>query len=269
MRHIDEDSITQAVIARHAAAGDARLRELMTSLVQHLHAFAREVRLSEHEWAEGLRFLADCGRLRSEQRDELGLLSDTLGVSTLIAAMNQRNPRGATETARFGQRHVGAAVDTGTGAPCFVRGRVRALDGTPIAGAQVQVWSCAAQPMPGVAASGADGGFAVACAAAGSPALPQDGPVGRMLRALGRHAWRPAHLHVAIEASGYEDLSTQLFRADDPYLDSDAVFGVRSSLIADWVRHGPGPTPDGHDSAVPFDTVDFTFVLIAAKGDKP
>ena len=290
MRNIDEDNITQAVIARHAAARDARAREVMTSLVQHLHAFAREVKLSEAEWAEGIRFLTDCGRLCSEARQEFGLLSDTLGLSMLVTAMNQRKPKGCTESTVVGPFHVegvprveqGDDVGHGVkGVPCYVRGQVRALDGTPIAGAEVQVWQCAANGLHdvqhrglpehrarGVLASGSNGSFEFKSIVPEPYPVPHDGPVGRMLQALGRDPWRPAHLHFMISAPGYERLVTHVFRKGDRYLDSDAVFGVRSSLVADWVHHAPGPTPDGHTSAEPFTTLNFAFVLNAATGDK-
>lgn len=250
MRHIDGDTITQAVIARHATAGDARLRELMTSLVQHLHAFARDVKLTEAEWAEGVRFLAECGR------HEVALLSDTLGLTALVTATNRRVPRGCTEVAvppaSFGVHHPHMAQE---GEPCYVRGRVRALDGTPITGATARVGS--GQPL----LTDADGSFLCKTIVAAPQPLAHDGPVATLLHALGRPPWRPAHLHFTISAPGYEHLVTQVFRRGDPYLDADAVFGVRSSLVADWVRHERGRTPDGQHSAEPFTTLDFTFVL--------
>jgi hydroxyquinol 1,2-dioxygenase len=287
MRNIDEDNITQAVIARHATAGDARVREVMTSLVQHLHAFAREVKLTEAEWAEGVRFLTECGQLSSGRRQELALLSDTLGLSMLVTALNHRKPKGCTESTSFGPFHVegaprdarGGAVDRAAGGePCYVRGRVRALDGTPIAGAEVQVWQSDAdgpndRPSRATLASDADGNFHFQSIVAEPFSIPHDGPVGRMLQALGRHPWRPAHLHFMITAPSYQRLVTHVFRKGDRYLDSDAVFGVRSSLVADWVHHASGRTPDGQISAVPFTTLDFAFVLNAttttATGDKP
>lgn len=290
MRNIDEDNITQAVIARHAAAADARTRELMTSLVQHLHAFARDVKLTEAEWAAGIRFLTESGRLCSDHRQEFVLLSETLGLSMLVTALNHRKPKGCTESTAFGPYHVEGAPhyadgdDLGQGAPgepCHVRGRVRALDGRPIAGAEVQVWQAdadglydlqregAGQPSArGVLRSGADGRFQFRSVVAAPYPIPHDGPVGRMLEALGRHPWRPAHLHFMITAPGFERLVTHVFRQGDRYLDSDAVFGVRSSLVADWVHHAPGLTPDGQTSAVPFTTLDFEFVLNATTGDK-
>jgi hydroxyquinol 1,2-dioxygenase len=291
MRNIDEDTITQAVIARHAAAGDARVREVMTSLVQHLHAFTREVKLTEAEWAEGIRFLAECGQMRSGRRQELALLSDTLGLSMLVTALNHRKPRGCTESTVFGPFHAGgephdalggSGLQGERGEPCYVRGRVRRLDGTPIAGAEVRIWQSNAGGLGdaaqvdhsqhrarGVLHSDADGSFHLKSVVAGPSPIPHDGPVGRMLRALGRHPWRPAHLHFMISAPGYQRLVTHVFRKGDKYLDSDAVFGVRSSLVAEWVRHAPGPAPDGRTSAVPFTTLDFVFVLNATTGDKP
>lgn len=286
MRNIDEDTITQAVIARHAQAPDARLRDIMTSLVQHLHAFARETQLTEDEWFKGIQFLTDTGQLCSDQRQEFILLSDTLGLSMLVTAMNQRHAAGCTEATVFGPFHVADAPtfecgeDLARGAPgepCHVRGQVRGLDGRPVPHAELQVWQADAEGFydvqrPELAArhehrargtlrADAEGRFHFRTIVASEYPVPVDGPAGRMLKALGRHAWRPAHLHFMITAPGYRRLITHVFRNGDRYLDSDAVFGVRSSLIADWVRHEPGAMPDGTPSAVPFYTLDFDFVL--------
>ncbi len=285
MLNINEDTITQAVIARHGQAPDARLRELMTCLVQHLHAFARETKLTEAEWEAGIRFLTETGHMCSDRRQEFILLSDTLGLSMLVTAMNHRRPEGCTEPTVFGPFHVEGAphykhgADVGNGAegePCYVRGHVRALDGSPIAGAEVQVWQSDARGFydvqyadleahraRGVLHSGPDGGFHFKSIVAEAYPIPHDGPVGRMLQALGRHPWRPAHLHFMITAPGWRRLVTHVFRRGGQYLDSDAVFGVRASLVADWVRHEAGPAPDGSTSAVPFHTLDFDFVLDA------
>ena len=298
MRNIDEDTITQAVIARHAQARGARLREVTTSLVQHLHAFAREVRLSESEWTDGMQFLTEVGQISSAQRQEFNLLSDVLGLSMLVTAMNQRRPAGCTEASVPGRLHIEAAphvphVPHGTdvahgaaGLPCFVRGRVRALDGQAIAGAQLEVWQSdsegfydvqradhPAHRARAVLSSSADGGFHFRSILAEPCAIAHDGPVGRLLQQLGRHPWRPAHLRFIISAPGFETLSTLVFREGGQYLDSDAVFGVRSSLVANWVEHAPGTAPDGSTSAVPFYTLDFEFVLNKARpgaqGRKP
>lgn len=264
MRHIDEDTITQAVIARHAGAADARLRELMTSLVQHLHGFARDVKLTDAEWREGIHFLTEAGRVSTGTRQELALLSDTLGLSTLVTAMNQRKPAGCTEATVSGPcGHAGLEPAE----PCFVRGRVLSRGGAPLAGAEVQLQPDDAdneghspQPLQRLHTA-ADGRFQFRSVRAGPHTVAQDGPVGRMLQALGRHAWRPAHLHFKVCAPGHETLLTHVFRRGGRYIDSDAVFGVRRSLVADWLPHAPGATPDGGHSDTPFHTLDFDFVL--------
>jgi hydroxyquinol 1,2-dioxygenase len=267
MRHINEDTITQAVIARHASAGDARLREVVTSLVQHLHAFARDVKLTEAEWTAGVRFLAECGRAAAQGRTEVALLSDTLGLTALVTAANQRKPKGCTEAtlpSALSAHGVPQRSGDEQDEPCYVRASVRALDGTPIAGAEVCIGHGEAMQ------TDADGRLVCKTRVAAPQPIADDGPVGRLLHALGRHPWRPAHLHFMISARGYEPLVTQVFRQGDPYLDADAVFGVRSSLVADWVRHEPGRTPDGQTSAVPFTTLDFAFVLNNdITGDRP
>lgn len=283
MRYISEDTITQAVIARHAQAGDARLRDIATSLVQHLHAFAREVRLTEDEWLAGMGFLADTGRLCSDRRQEFMLLSDLLGLSMLVASQDRRRAAGCTESTVPGPFHMDDAppvprwgdLAQGTGGePCFVQGRVRGPAGEPVPGAEVQVWHAdgdgrydlqhgddAALRARGRLGTDAQGCFAFRTVRPCGHAVPTDGTGGRLLQALGRHPWRPAHLHFMITAGGYRRLVTQVFCSGDAQLDSDAVFGVRRSLVADWLRHEAGPTPDGGTSPVPFFTMDFDFVL--------
>ena len=262
MRNLTQDNITQAVIARLARTPDDRLREVMTSLVQHLHAFARDVRLTEDEWLRGIQFLTEVGRTTTDKRQEFILLSDTLGLSMLTVAMNNDKPPGCTEVTVFGPFHVeiaphyedGADIANGAkGEPCLVRGRVLGLNGEAVAGAAIDVWQADAQgnydvqyqgldhhQARGVLQSGPDGRFEFRSVLAESYPIPHDGPVGQLLRATARHAWRPAHLHFMIVADGYEPLVTHVFRRGDQYLDSDAVFGVRESLVADWLRQ-----PDG------------------------
>jgi len=287
MRNLNEDTITQAVLARHEDAPHPRLKQIMTALVRHLHAFAREVELTEAEWFEGIRFLTEVGHITDDKRQEFILLSDTLGLSMLVIAMNHRKPAGCTEATVFGPFHVdtaphyplGADVANGArGEPCFVRGRVRSIDGTAIAGATIDVWQADEAGFydvqykylehhraRGVLESGPAGEFHFRTIVANAYPIPADGPVGRMLGALGRHPWRPAHLHFMIKAPGYETLVTHVFRNGDKYLDSDAVFGVRSSLIADWIRHEPGTAPDGTRMDKPYYTLDFEFVLNPAR----
>jgi hydroxyquinol 1,2-dioxygenase len=287
MRNVDEDSITQIVLARHAQAQDPRLKQIMTSLVQHLHAFARDVELTEEEWFKGIQFLTDVGHITDDKRQEFILLSDTLGLSMLVTALNNRKPAGCTESTVFGPFFVEDAPhyengdDVGNGAkgePCFVSGKVTGLEGEPIANARIEVWQADSdgfydvqyQGLSGAQGRGMlhslpDGSFHFRSITAESYPIPHDGPVGRMLKELGRHPWRPAHLHFMIDAPGYERLITHVFRDGDEYLDSDAVFGVRSSLIADWKRHEGGKAPDGTQMDTAFSTLDFTFVLNKAE----
>lgn len=282
MRNLDEDNITRAVIGMHANAGNARLREIMTSLVQHLHAFARDVSLTEEEWFQGIQFLTEVGHITCDTRQEFILLSDTLGLSMLVTALNNKKPKGCTESTVFGPFHVegsphvelgGDVANGARGEPCYVRGSVVGHDGRPVPNAELQVWQADEagnydvqyedDALRARATLHADeqGCFHFKSIRAEAYPIPHDGPVGRMLEHLGRHPWRPAHLHFMITAPGYERLITHVFRNGDQYLDSDAVFGVRSSLIADWVEHPAGPTPDGLRSEVPFYTMDFQFVL--------
>ena len=272
MRNLNQDTITQAVISRFAETPDPRLKEIMNSLVQHLHAFAREVKLTEDEWLQGIEFLTATGQKCDDKRQEFILLSDTLGLSMLTVAMNNDKPQGCTETTLFGPFHVEGAqhfdngADVGNGAvgePCVVSGRVLGLSGEAVAGARIEVWQADAEgnydvqypdlekfQARGVLRAGASGSFSFRTIVAEPYPIPVDGPVGDMLRATRRHPWRPAHLHFMIKATGYETLVTHVFRRGDSYLDSDAVFGVRQSLVADWVKQ-----PDGVYH------LDFDFVL--------
>lgn len=262
MRNLNQETITQAVIARLAQTPDARLKELMTSLVQHLHAFARETRLTEPEWQMGIEFLTAVGHKCSPTRQEFVLLSDVLGLSTLMVAMNHDKPAGCTESTVLGPFYVadaprlpnGADLARGApGQPCLVRGRVCALDGAAVAGAEVEFWQSDAEGRydaqyedldehraRGVLSSGSDGRFELRTVLALPYPVPVDGPVGQLLGATGGHPWRPAHMHFKISAPGYEPLTTHVYRQDDPYLDSDAVYGVRHSLITPWVDDGQG-----------------------------
>lgn len=262
MSNPEADRLSEEVAARFAATPDARLREIMVALVRHLHAFAREVRLTEAEWFAGIEFLTRVGHMTDAQRQEFILLSDTLGLSMLTVALNEDKPAGCTEATVFGPFHVagapryelGADVANGAaGMPCEVRGTVRSLDGRPLPGATLEVWQADAEgkydvqrpglgrhQARGVLQAGPRGEYHFRSVLPVAYPIPDDGPVGDMLRATGRHPWRPAHLHFMIEAPGHERLITHVFRRDDPYLDSDAVFGVRPSLIADWVRQEDG-----------------------------
>lgn len=291
MRNINEDTITQAVLASMEKCQNQRLRTIMTSLVQHLHSFARDIKLTEDEWFTAIRFLTDVGNITDEARQEFILLSDVLGLSTLVTAQNNVKPLGCTEATVFGPFFIegapafalGADIANGArGAPCFVSGRVTSLDGTPLAGVSMDVWQSdedgfydVQQPpaAPGESVHRArarlttdsEGRYHFRSILAEPYPIPHDGPVGAMLEAMGRHPWRPAHLHYLIDAPQHQRLITHVFRANDRYLDSDAVFGVRTTLISDWVRHEIGNAPDGTRMDRPFYTLQYDFVLNPSK----
>ena len=255
MRNLNQDNITQAVIASFAKTPDARLKEIMTSLVQHLHAFARDVKLTEEEWFQGIDFLTRCGHITDDKRQEFILLSDVLGLSMLTVAMNNDKPAGCTEATVFGPFHVEGAphyelgddiANGAKGTPCTVRGTVKGIDGQPIPGAVMDVWQSDDDGLydvqhadlghaqaRGIVTADAEGKYHFRSIVAVPYAIPHDGPVGQMLEATGRHPWRPAHLHFMVKAPGYETLITHVFRDHSDYLDSDAVFGVRQSLVCD------------------------------------
>ena len=279
MRNIDQHNISQAVIARLANCENVRLKEVLTSLVTHLHDFVRETCLTEEEWMQGIQFLTDTGHKCSGQRQEFILLSDTLGVSMLTVALNQARPASATEATVFGPFHVSdappveAGADIGRGAPgepLFVDVEIVGLDGQPIAGASVDVWQADEEGLydvqrpelgderraRGLLRTDAAGRTHFRSIVPTAYPVPTDGPVGRMLMASGRHPWRPAHVHFLIQAAGFQTLTTHIFREPDPYLDSDAVFGVRSSLIGKFEHHEQGPLAD-----VPYFTLSQRFVL--------
>lgn len=262
MRDLNQHTITQEVVERFAQTPDPRLKELMTSLVTHLHAFAREVHLTEGEWERGIAFLTATGALCDVERQEFILLSDVLGLSMLVVAMNNAKPAGCTESTVFGPFHVEGAPDYALGAdiangaagsPMTVRGMVRGLDGEAVPGATIDLWQADAEGFydvqragldtsqgRGVIHSDADGAFHFRTVVPAAYPIPADGPVGRLLDATKRHPWRPAHLHFRICAPGYETLTTHVFRDDGPWLDSDAVFGVRQSLVAAWTEQADG-----------------------------
>ncbi len=262
MRNLNSDNITQAVIDSFAQTENPRLKEILTSLVTHLHGFARDVKLTEAEWFQAIDFITRCGHITDDKRQEFILLSDVLGLSMLTVAMNNDKPPGCTEATVFGPFHVEGAphYDLGDdiangakGTPCWVRGRVKGLNGEPVPGAVLDVWQSDEDGLydvqheglghaqaRGVLTADANGEFHFRTIVAVPYAIPHDGPVGQLLQATGRHPWRPAHLHFMVKASGYETLITHVFRDHSDYLDSDAVFGVRQSLVCDWNQQADG-----------------------------
>ncbi len=283
MRNLTEKNLTDAVLAKLDGTTDARFKQIMVSLITHLHAFVREVELTEEEWFTGIQFLTATGQKCDDKRQEYILLSDTLGVSMLVDAMNHRKPSGATESTVLGPFYVAGAPEKPLGAniaegvegePTYFSGRVRALDGKPIAGATLDLWSTDGagwydvqlQGDKGMRARGkiktdADGRYGFWTIKPVSYPIPTDGPVGKMLLKTGRHPYRPAHTHMIVSAPGYRTVTTHVFVEGDPYLESDAVFAVKNSLVADFKRQDPGLAPDGKRMDRPFYTVRYEFAL--------
>lgn len=266
------DALVQQVVERFGDTPDPRLREIMGSLVRHLHAFISEVRLTEQEWMQGIEFLTAVGRKCDDKRQEFILLSDVLGASMqVVTAQSDRAP-GCTESTVFGPFHVEGAPEISNGGdlargargtPCVVHGSVQGADGKGVAKATVDVWQSddegfydvqrpelSSAQGRGVLTTDAQGAFCFRSVVPVPYPIPTDGPVGDLLRATRRSAMRPAHVHFRIQAPGYETLITHIFRIGDPHLESDPVFGVRPSLVKDWSAHVDGQP-----------TLHFSFVL--------
>jgi hydroxyquinol 1,2-dioxygenase len=256
--YFTEENSVDVVNGRTGTNAHPRLATVMASLVRHLHIFAREVELTQEEWGTAIDFLTRTGQICSAERQEFILLSDTLGLSMLIDAINNRRPQGATENTVFGPFHVeGCPVRAmgdrisldGKGENCLFIGRVLDLEGNPVSGARIDVWSDNAdgyydvqqpdiQPKwnnRGVFITGEDGHYSFIGIKPVSYPIPDDGPVGQLLKGLDRHPYRPAHMHYMIRAEGFEKLVTHTFVGGDTYLESDAVFGVKRTLVAPFV----------------------------------
>jgi len=286
--YFSEEKSEEAVIARMASGKvDPRLYEVMTSLIKHLHGFIKEVEPTNEEWMAGIKFLTDTGHMCSDWRQEFILLSDTLGVSMLVETINNRKPSGATETTVLGPFHVegapylenGANISLdGKGEPMVVTGRVTDTEGRPIAGALLDVWQAndegfydvqqkGIQPdmnLRGIFTTDADGRYWFRSAKPKFYPIPDDGPVGKMLAALGRHPYRPAHVHFIVGAKGFSPITTHYFVPGDPYLTSDAVFGVKESLIVAFVRKDDETAIARHGFSQPFWEAECDFVLAKA-----
>ena len=277
-------AITQAAITSFAKSDNPRLKQIMQSLVKHLHAFAQETNLTEAEWMAGIQFLTATGHKCDDVRQEFILLSDTLGLSMLLVAMHDGAQSGATEATVLGPFHTpdapamarGSDLSNGApGQPLYVTGRVLSADGHPVAHAKIDIWQADAEGLydvqrgelesnrraRGVIESDADGHFVFWSVLPEAYPVPTDGPVGQMLVANGRHPWRPAHIHFLIEAQGFHPLVTHIFRQGDRYLDSDVVFGVRPSLVRKFAAHKPGTAPDGRVMTEDYWSMDYAFKL--------
>ena len=284
MRDFNEHTATAAVIDRMSGCRDQRLKQIMTSLISHLHAVVREVEPTPEEWMAAVQYLTATGQKCDDKRQEFILLSDVLGVSMLVDAINHRKPTDATESTVLGpffvpgapKLEMGQSISKdGKGEPTHVSGRVLDLEGRPIAGAMLDVWQTSSdgfydvqdsrQPemnLRGLFTTGADGRFFFRTVKPSSYPIPTDGPVGQLLLALGRHPMRPAHIHFIIGAPGFEPVTTHMFVAGDQYLDSDAVFGVKSSLIVPFVPHDDTDGAEKFGVGNPYFTAQHDFTLV-------
>jgi hydroxyquinol 1,2-dioxygenase len=283
MREFNEKSITQAVIDRLSQTDDPRFKKVMTSLVTHLHDFVRDVKLTEAEWIGAIQFLTEVGQTCTEKRQEFILLSDTLGVSVLVITLNHPADAGSAESTVLGPFYWEGAPDLPRGSnlavgvkgePTFYSGRVLGAGGRPLENALLDIWSgdgdgtydmqMAADT--GMKARGrirtdAEGRYWFRSIRPTFYPVPTDGPVGVMLRKMGRHPNRPGHIHMIVSAQDHRPVTTHLFVAGSEYLDSDAVFGMKESLVTQFERHAPGVAPDGERLDVPYYTVNYDFKL--------
>lgn len=279
-----EESAADAVVESLAETPDPRLRELLTGLVRHLHAFVRETEPTVGEWEQAIAFLTTTGQACTDTRQEFVLLSDVLGVSMLVETINGPRAPGVTESTVLGPFHLvdspprelGANIDLlGTGEPCVVTGQVRSADGTPLPGATVDVWQanelgCYDVQQPDVQPPGngrglfttdRDGRFRFRTVVPSDYPIPTDGPVGRLLTATARHPYRPAHLHVIAEADGHRPVTTHLFRSDSAIIHSDAVFAVKRSLVRDFAESDDAELAARHGLGTPFRHAEFDVTL--------
>jgi len=282
MPYVTEQNLTDVVLERWKAVPDPRLRQVMQSLIQHLHAFVREIEPTGEEWAKAIEFLTRIGQTCSPKRQEFILFSDVMGVSMLVDAINHRLNTGATPTTVEGPFHVPNAPELPDGGnmaagcpgiPCFITGTVRSLDGKPVANAMLDLWSAdgeglyeaqrdATGPyMRGVFHTKADGSYTVRTVAPIGYSIPMDGPIGALFRQTEISEMRPAHIHFCIEAPGHHRIVTHLFNRACQYVDTDVVYGVKAPLIVDFVENPPGTAPTGETVDTPFYTVAYDFVL--------
>jgi hydroxyquinol 1,2-dioxygenase len=283
MQLVTEDNITDLAVERWATARDPRTAELLTALVRHLHAFAREVRLTEDEWMTAIQWLNRTGQISDEKREEFILTSDVLGLSMLVVQMNHRLDPAATPATVLGPFHIegspeldfGADMSEGlTGTPLYLHGTVRDLDGNPVAGGVLDVWQADTEgayeaQIPDIDearlrakyTTREDGGYCVRTIAPKGYTIPMDGPVGELISQTEISHFRPAHIHFLINVPGYEPLITHLFQEGAEYLDSDVVFGTKQELVVAFEEREPAATPDGGKSDEPWLEARYDFVL--------
>lgn len=275
-------SVTDEVVDSFARTPDPRTRQVLESLVRHIHDFAREVELTEEEWHAGIQFLTRVGHITTDKQQEFLLLSDVLGLSMLTVGLNNPGDGEVTSSTVFGPFFVAGSPEVPLGGdlaqgapgdPCWLEGTVRGQRGAAVPGARIEVWEADEEGLydvqrPDAQLSGRghlftdeDGFYRFWSVRPSAYPIPDDGPVGELLGATARGPMRPAHVHFMISAPGYRTLVTHIFAAGDPYLDNDAVFGVKRSLVTDFVEQPPGEGPDGTSLDGPWYRATFEFVL--------
>ena len=285
--YFTEETSADVVIGRNAKARDARLAEALAPLIRHLHAAVKEIEPTQEEWFSAIQFLTATGHTCTDWRQEFILLSDVMGISMLVDAINNRKPSGASESTVLGPFHLPDAPELPLGSdicldqkgePMVIRGRILGIDGQPVARAKIDVWQAndegfydvqqkGIQPdfnLRGVFRTNAAGEYWFKGVKPKFYPIPQDGPVGTLLNALGRHPYRPAHLHYIVSAKGFQTLTTHIFDPDDPYINSDAVFGVKASLMARFQRIDDAAEQAANGYDRPFFKVVHDFVLAPA-----
>ena len=257
-RQFNEDNLTAEVVKRFGKTKDKRFREIMNSAVKHLHAFARETKLTEEEWFEGIKFLTQVGQKCDDKRQEFILLSDVLGLSMMVVALNHKTAPGATEATVLGPFFAHGAKEYGYGADLregatmkgedvWVSGKVTGIDGKPIPNAALDIWQAKADgiydlqtegefELRGRVKANARGEYAFASYKPKFYSIPIDGPVGDMVNATTKNHMRPAHMHAIVSAPGYQQVITHVFVDGDPHLESDAVYAVKNSLVSKYKK---------------------------------
>ncbi len=284
MVYVTEQTLTDVVRKRWSDIPDPRLQQVMQALVKHLHAFVREIEPSQAEWATAIDFLTRTGKLCDDKRQEFILLSDVLGVSMLVDAINHRRSSQATPSTVEGPFHVPGAPPMANGAnmaanapgiPCFCIGKVHGVGGEPIVGAALDLWQTdgegfyeAQRPgidgvwMRGLYRTQGDGSYLIRTVAPIAYTIPMDGTIGELMNRTNMSHMRPAHIHFALDAPGYHGLVTHLFQAGDKWIQNDAVYGVKEPLIVEFKKLPAGSkAPSGEIMNEPFYVVNYDFVL--------
>ena len=293
MTNFNDQELTAEVIRSFAATPDTRLKFILEQVVTSLHDLVRRTNLTFEEWERAIDFLTRTGQTCTSLRQEFILLSDVLGVSMLVDAVNHREREGASQTTVLGPFYVGEHKPTPngsdisqgiTGEPMFVRSRVTDLAGRPLAGAEIDVWHADDDGFydsqkPSYEAQGpslrarfvadADGRFSFRTILPCSYPIPTDGPVGELISATNRHPMRPAHVHFLVKAQGFEPLVTHVFIEGDEYLGSDTVFGVKDELVARVERHDEPVMPDGTPGSGPWHLMTYDFQMKPGAGVVP